>query len=218
MEIEEIKTFLEANKADEKVKAFLAEITPKVSSELISTYLETEEGTKLVATHPATDRRVTEGVKTAVDKERVKIDAEVKRLVAAEMLKANPQETSEQKQIREIREQLDTEKQARARETLTRQLIEESSKLGVDINSVISSGYMPGSFEEGQVFLKNLKKRDDDLESKIRNDIAGSGFKPGSGQGDKGKVDLSKMSKEQMRELEMKGELDKYLSDNKGIA
>lgn len=213
MNMEEIKAFLAANAESDEVKAFLAEITPKVTPELVTAYLGTEEGEKLIKTHPATDARVTQGIKTAIEKEREKISAEVARLVAAEKLKLNPQETPEQKQLRELTEQFNEEKAARARETLQRQLIEKAAELKVDILPVLQSGYLPPSFEQGVVFLQDLQKRDEALANKIKNDLVSSGsYKPGSGEGDKRKVNLDNLSQAQLIELEKSGELDKMLA------
>lgn len=213
MDIAEIKAYLESNKENEDVKAFVAELTPKVTTDLVAAFLESEEGMKILKTHPETDRRVSDGVKTAVEKERAKIDAEVKRLVAAEMLKRNPTETEEQKQIRELKEGFEAEKAARARETLQRQLIEAGTKKNVDVVTLIEAGWLPTSIEEGLVALEKLAKRDADLDARIRNELVTSGsYKPGSGQGDKKKPDLGNLTRDQMIELEVAGELDKYLS------
>jgi len=211
--IDEIKAYLAENKDSEDVKTFMAEITPKVTTELVASFLETEEGARILKTHPETDRRVSEGVQTAVKKEREKIDAEVKRAVAAEILKRNPAETEQEKQIRELRESFESEKSARARETLQRQLIEEGSKKKVDAIALIEAGWLPSSLEEGLVALDKVAKRDADLEARIRNELVASGsYRPGSGQSEKGKLDIKTLTKEQMIELELKGELDKYLT------
>ncbi len=213
MTIEEIKAFLAENAESEDVKAFVAELTPKVTPELVTAYLGTEDGERLLKTHPATDARVTQGVKTAVEKERAKIADEVQRLVAAEKLKLNPAETPEQKQIRELTEQFNAEKEARAKETLQRQLIEEAATLKVDILPILQSGYLPPSLEQGKVFLQEQKKIYEALEAKVRNDLVANGsFKPGSGDGNKRKVDLDALTPAQMLELEKSGELDKILA------
>jgi len=213
MTIEEIKAYLAENKDSEDVKAFMTEITPKVTTELVTAFLETEDGARILKTHPETDRRVSEGVQTAVKKEREKIDAEVKRLVAAEMIKRNPEETQTQKEMRELREQFESEKSARARETLQRQLIEEGSKKKVDAISLIEAGWMPASLEEGLVALDKVAKRDAELEARIRSELVASGsYKPGSGQGDKSKVDVKTLTREQMIALEIEGKLDAVLT------
>jgi hypothetical protein len=211
--IDEIKAYLAENKDSEDVKTFMAELTPKVTTELVSAFLETEEGLRILKTHPETDRRVSSGVETAIKKEREKMDGEIKRAVAAEMLKRNPAETEQEKQIRELRESFESEKAARARETLQRQLIEEGSKKKVDAIALIEAGWMPSSLEEGLVALDKVAKRDADLEARIRNELVASGsYKPGSGRGEQGKLDIKTLTKEQMIELELKGELDKYLT------
>lgn len=213
MTIEDIREFFAEHKDDETAKQFLVEITPKITPELITAFLDGDEGSKILATHPATDQRVTQAVKTATEKERVKIDADVKRLVAAEMLKRNPTETDEQRQIRELKESFESEKSARARETLQRQLIEEGSKKKVDAIALIEAGWMPSSLEEGLVALDKVAKRDADLEARIRNEMVASGsYRPGSGQGEKGRVDASKLTREQAITLEMEGKLDAVLS------
>lgn len=211
--IEEIREFFNEHKDDEAAKQFLVEITPKITPELIMAFLDGDEGSKILATHPATDQRVTQAVKTATEKERVKIDAEVKRLVAAEVLKRNPTESDEQRQIRELKESFESEKSARARETLQRQLIEEGSKKKVDAISLIEAGWMPASLEEGLVTLEKVAKRDADLEARIRSEMVASGsYKPGSGQGTKDKVDIKSLTRDQMIALEKEGKLDAILT------
>jgi hypothetical protein len=213
MTIEEIKAYLAENKDSEDVKAFMTEITPKVTPELVTAFLESDEGLRILKTHPETDRRVSAGVETAIKKEREKIDGEVRKLVAAEMLKRNPEETQTQKEMRELREQFESEKSARARETLQRQLIEEGSKKKVDAISLIEAGWMPASLEEGLVTLEKVAKRDADLEARIRSEMVASGsYKPGSGQGTKDKVDVKNLTRDQMIALEKEGKLDAILT------
>src|SRR5689334_13182967 len=104
MTFEEIEAFLAEQKDSEEAKGFLAKIAPKpvINGETIGEFLATEEGYKLVKTHKAADERVTEAIETFKKKQAPVTEAELKRRIAEEMVKLNPQETPEQKRIREL--------------------------------------------------------------------------------------------------------------------
>lgn len=94
MDLAQIKQFLEENKENEDVKAYLEGLT-QVTPEGVEAFLETDEGKKVL--QPKLDRNFTKGLETWKEKN-------LKKIVDDEVKKANPQETEEQKRIRELEE------------------------------------------------------------------------------------------------------------------
>ena len=209
--IELVREWLAANKAQEPVKAFLKELGagPALTAEVVAPWLETDDGKKLV--QPMIDKRVTDGVKTHDEKTKESVAAEVKRRVAEEMLRANPQETPDQKQIRELREQMDADRKEAARDKLKRAIVEEAARQGVP--SWWVDEYAGGTIEEAKLYIAKVKAHADEIANKAKNELLASGHKPGSGNGkDKPKVDASKLSIEEAIKLELAGTLNEAIS------
>ena len=204
MTIEEIKAWLGANKEEKDVIAFVAEITPeaKITAEAVQPFLETPEGKELL--QPITDRAVSGAIKTYKEGH---FDSEVKAEVAKEVLRLNPAETPESKEIRELREKFDKSEEGRKKDKLQRMIVERAAEQKVD--SWWVDDFSGNTIEEAEVFLGKIKTHDAAIEERTRNELLAAGFKPGgSGTGDKNKVDLSKLSQADAIKMEEAGELD----------
>jgi hypothetical protein len=173
--LEQVKGFLVQNKDKAEVSALLSELNP-VTVDSVSAFLETKEGQDLI--QPYGDKRVTSAIDTY---RKGKFEAEVKARVAAEILKMNPGETPEQKQIREMREEMEKDKADRERERLQGQIKELAFKEQVDPEFI--SGINFGSLEEAALYTKNFKAKQEELKLKVTNELLANGsYKPKSGE------------------------------------
>lgn len=215
--IKEVLEFLTANKENEELSVLFEEgglfadkvnKNPSLTPDLVLDFLKTDEGQTLI--QPIVDKRVSDAVKKRDKYHEGIIESEVKRRLAAEILKLNPTEEPWQKEIRELREENEKEKKERAKENLKRQIVEEAARIGVD--PFFIEDYLPESYEVGQLYLQKIKNRDKQIEEKITNDLLTRGQKPGAGADPgkpKVKSDLSKLSLAEMIKMEENGELDK---------
>lgn len=178
MTVSEIRAWLAENKDKDEVKAFLTELNPEkpMTAEVVGPYLETDDGRKLL--QPLIDSAVSKGVKSFKEGHYEK---DLKAAVAAEILKLNPQETPEQKQIRELRETVEKSESARQRDALRRAIVEEAAKQNVPAWWV--DEFSGNTIEEAKVFMGKVKNFVAEVESKKANEILASGAKPGSGSG-----------------------------------
>ncbi|KLV15363.1 DUF4355 domain-containing protein [Bacillus altitudinis] len=118
MNIEEIKQFLEQNKENEEVKAFVGELSA-VSADKVKGFLETEEGKKLL--QPRLDQHFTKGLETWKDNN-------LKKIVEEEVSKRNPSKTPEQLEIEKLRKDMESERNARNREKLVNTALKVADK------------------------------------------------------------------------------------------
>lgn len=97
MDLQVVKTFLEEQKDNEEVKAYLQGFS-KVTPEGVKTFLDTEDGKKLL--QPKLDQYYTKGLETWKSNH-------LQKLIDEAVSKAtNPNETPEQKRIRELEEKI----------------------------------------------------------------------------------------------------------------
>lgn len=180
---EKVKEFLSLNKDKPELITILTDLNIQlpITADAFEAFSETKEGQELL--QPKFDKRVTQGIETF---RKGKFESEVKARVAAELLKVNPQETSEQKQIREMREEMEQDKRERERERLQGQIKELAFKEQVDPEFI--SGINFGSLEEAALYTKNLKLKMDEVAKKVTNDLLANGsYKPKAGESkDKG--------------------------------
>lgn len=190
--IEMIREFLEQNKDNEDVKAFILSLAPqqeehKVSVEEVNAFLETdEEGKKLIQS--IGDKRVTDALKTYKDGHFSK---EVKAAVAAELLKINPTETPEQKRIREVETQLNEQTMLREKDALNNSIKDLAFKEKVDPEFISSLSF--NSLEEAGLYIKRFKGKIESIQNEtIQEYIAKNKFVPGKGDTNKeGKMTFS---------------------------
>ena len=108
MKLEDVKKFLEDNKDDAEVKGYLDSLSA-LDATKIESYLDGDEGKKLL--QPRLDKHFSKSLDTWKEKNLQKhIDEAVAKL--------NPEETPEQKQIRELTERLNEQEKAANREKL----------------------------------------------------------------------------------------------------
>lgn len=178
MTLREMQEFIASNKDSIEVQNFVTSLipSPTMTPDLVAPYLETPEGFRLV--QPYADRMTDKALKTFRENH---FEKEVKSKVAAELLRLNPNETPEQTQIRELREAVEKSESARATDNMKRNMVEESSRLGLDPFFV--DDYLPSSLEVGKVFIGKMKKWSEGLLAQKANEILSTGLKPGSGNG-----------------------------------
>ena len=206
----DVKKFLEDQKDGDDVKAFLAELVPsttEITGDQVLKFLGTDDGKIIV--QPLVDSRVTEAVKTR-DKfwEKERLEPEVKKRVAAEILKLNPKEEPWQAEIRMLKEENEKEKRERAKDQLRRQIVEKASALKVEPFFIES--FLPETIEEGELFLKRIADYNKKVSETAVNDMIAAGkFVPSTGKIDNpNRIDRSKLTMEEAVRLEMAGELD----------
>lgn len=116
--LEEVKKFLEENKENEEVKAFIGELSA-VSADKVEGFLETDEGKRLI--QPRLDSHFTKGLETwKANNLDALVDAKVKELY--------PEETEEQKRIRKLEKELEDQKTAAQREKLLNKAVSYASE------------------------------------------------------------------------------------------
>ncbi|ASF54190.1 Alanyl-tRNA synthetase [Bacillus velezensis M27] len=116
--LEDVKKFLEENKENEDVKAYLNELSA-VSADKVNGFLDTEEGKRLI--QPRVDSHFTKGLDTwKANNLDALIDAKVKELY--------PEETEEQKRIRKLEKELEDQKTAAQREKLLNKAVSYASE------------------------------------------------------------------------------------------
>ncbi|MGG0775954.1 DUF4355 domain-containing protein [Bacillus rugosus] len=116
--LEEVKKFLEENKENEEVKAFVGELSA-VSADKVEGFLETNEGKRLI--QPRLDSHFTKGLETwKANNLDALVDAKVKELY--------PEETEEQKRIRKLEKELEDQKTAAQREKLLNKAVSYASE------------------------------------------------------------------------------------------
>ncbi len=123
MNIEEIRKYLEENKDQEDVKNLIAGLKPAPQG--IETLLETEDGKR--ALQPRIDRAVTQAIETYRQKT-------LPAIVEEEVKKRNPEETPEQKRLRELEDRLNNAENERTKANLLNMAITEATQKGLPID------------------------------------------------------------------------------------
>ena len=126
MELQEVKTYLETNSQDAAVVEYLSELK-KPTAEVVNSYLDSQEGVKLL--QPRLDSHFSKGLQTWKDNN-------LSKLIDEEVAKRNPGETPEQKEIRELKAQLEQDKAERLKEKLTNVAMKKADELGLPLDLV----------------------------------------------------------------------------------
>lgn len=126
MDLQEVKTYLETNSQDAAVVEYLSELK-KPTAEVVNSYLDSQEGVKLL--QPRLDSHFSKGLQTWKDNNLTK-------LIDEEVAKRNPGETPEQKEIRELKAQLEQDKAERLKEKLTNVAMKKADELGLPLDLV----------------------------------------------------------------------------------
>ena len=190
--IEDVVGFLDSSKEDEKVKELLGKYTKPatVTPDLFKAFLDTPDGQRMV--QPIVDRRTQEGIKTF---EEGHFAEKVKAAAAAEVMKMRPQETEEQKQIRELREEVEKEKRARTRSQLEREATEFFAQNKIP---QIALKYFAGNtLDEVRLYAQELDEwRKTSVKDEVNKVLVGYGHKTGSGVDKKDPKEMSGPEKE----------------------
>lgn len=126
MDLQEVKTYLETNSQDAAVVEYLSELK-KPTAEVVNSYLDSQEGAKLL--QPRLDSHFSKGLQTWKDNN-------LSKLIDEEVAKRNPGETPEQKEIRELKAQLEQDKAERLKEKLTNVAMKKADELGLPLDLV----------------------------------------------------------------------------------
>ncbi|WP_144471999.1 MULTISPECIES: DUF4355 domain-containing protein [Bacillus] len=185
MTIEEIKQFLEQNKENEEVKAFVGELSA-VSADKVKGFLETEEGKKLL--QPRLDQHFTKGLETWKDNN-------LEKIVEEEVSKRNPSKTPEQIEVEKLRKEIEAERAARNRETLVNKALKaaDEKKLPKDIID-----FFIGENEDST--LENLSKLEDSFNAAVQTAVdgkfkeSGREIERGNGASHSSGVDIAKLA------------------------
>lgn len=126
MNLEEVKQFLEENKESEDVKAYLGELK-QPTAEDVEGFLDSKDGQKLL--QPRLDRNFSKGLETWKEKN-------LDQLVDDEVKKRNPDETEEQKRIRELEKAIEKSENEKKREKLMNKAVSHASEKGLPTDIV----------------------------------------------------------------------------------
>lgn len=188
MNIEEIKQFLEQNKENEEVKAFVGELSA-VSADKVKGFLETEEGKKVL--QPRLDQHFTKGLETWKDNN-------LEKIVEEEVSKRNPSKTPEQLEVEKLRKEIEAEKAARNRETLVNKALKaaDEKKLPKDVID-----FFIGENEDST--LENLSKLEESFNAAVQAAVdvkfkdSGREIERGNGAGNStGNIDIRTLAQE----------------------
>lgn len=124
MDINEVKAFIESNKDNPEVTAYIGGF---VTPDRVKGFLDTEDGRKIL--QPKLDGHFTKGLETW------KANS-LPKLIEDEISKRFPAETPEQKKIRELEQKWETSEQARLRETLRNKAITEATQKGLPLEII----------------------------------------------------------------------------------
>jgi len=209
--LDEVRTWLTENKDTEEVKGFFTEIAPtpeapEITAANVLPFLETPEGKALI--EPRIDQRVTSAVQTHDVKTQEANEQKVKATIAAEMLKLNPEETVEMKEIRELKEQVNAVTTKSEKDTLMRQVVEAVA--AKELPSWFADFIVNpiGTPEEGTLVAERLRTFLSEHDTETTNKLMASGFKPGAGSEKEPKVDVAGLSPDEILQMEIAGTLD----------
>ena len=211
--IAEIKAFIESNKDRPDVAEFIKgfEVEKELNTETVNAYLETPEGKVLL--QPRLDRYATIAIKSHDEKQAPVVEAKIKAGVNEGIRKLHPEETEEQKQIREMREDMERMKKEGEAKELRNAILMEANNRKIPLEFVENIPYP--SLEHFKNSATIFEKLQNDIKTRAINEfVAANAPKPGSGSETKGKIDLSKLSDKEILAMEVSGELDKLLTGN----
>jgi hypothetical protein len=211
MTIEEIKAYLAEHADDVEVIAFLTELNPpqEITADKVGEFLKTDDGKLLV--QPLIDKATTKAVQTRDKAHEVVLENEVKKRVASELLKLNPEKSPLEIKVQELEENAKRLEEERAKDQLKRQIVEKAAAMG--IKPFFIEDYTPPSLEVGELFLQKIKAFNDEVIKNNTNELLSKGYKPNPADDHnrQGKIDISKLSPDELIKMELDGKLDEQL-------
>lgn len=188
MNIEEIKQFLEQNKENEEIKAFVGELSA-VSVDKVKGFLETEEGKKVL--QPRLDQHFTKGLATWKENN-------LEKIVEDEVSKRNPSKTPEQLEIEKLRKDMESERNARNREKLVNTALKVADKKMLPKDVI---DFFIGENEESTI--ENLGKLEESFNAAVQAAVdakfkeSGREIERGNGAGNStGNIDIRTLAQE----------------------
>lgn len=163
MDLEQVKQFLNENKEDEQVQAYLNELSAP-TREQVEGFLDTDEGKKVL--QPRLDQNFTKGLNSWKENNLSKlVDDKVKELY--------PEETEEQRRIRSLEQDLENQRKEYQREKLMNKAVSHASEQGLPTEVV---SYFIGEDEDST--MKNLETFKETYDKAVQNAVEGK-FKEG---------------------------------------
>ncbi|PAD17402.1 DUF4355 domain-containing protein [Shouchella clausii] len=186
MTLEEVKQFLAENKEKEDVKAYLEELSA-VSADKVKGFLDTDEGKRLL--QPRLDQHFTKGLESWKKNN-------LQSLIDEAVKAANPEETPEQKRIRELEEKLQASEKAAARKELV------NKALGIADEKKLPKGIVDFFVaDDEETTLSNLSKFEEvynaAIQEKVEAEFKKAGREVDSGSAAAGDSSYGKLLAEQ---------------------
>ena len=182
--IEQIKAFVEVNKERADVAEYLSTLVTEkpLNVETVNGYLGTVEGKNLL--QPMLDRYANQAIKTHDEKQKPVVEATIKAKVNEELIKLNPTESAEQRQIRELN-QRQAEMQAQwEKEKLENAIAMEAAKSNIPLELAQGIPYPSiEHFKNVSIIWEKVKAQEVD---KLVNERLASTPKPGAGKVEEG--------------------------------
>jgi len=185
MNLEEVKRFLEENKENEEVKAYLQGLN-KVTVEDVTAFLETDEGKKLL--QPRLDKNFSKGLETWKNNN-------LEKLIDEEIKKRFPEKDEKDIELEKVRAELEKMKADTLRKELTNKAIKEMTNKSLPIDLV---DYIIADNEENT--LANVTKLEEVFNNHITTVVEEKlkgGYKPTTDNGGS-KENLDNLSARQM--------------------
>lgn len=186
MTLEEIKQWLEQNKEQEDVKAFLGELSA-VSADKVKGFLETEEGKRLL--QPRLDQYFSKGLETWKANN-------LEKIIEEEIQKRNPGKSPEQMEIEKLKKQIEEAEKARQREALVNKALKVAKEKNLPDGLI---DFFIADDEEKT--LANLSKLEEEYSKAVQAAVdakfkeGGRRVEPG-GKAQNGSVNIDKLAAE----------------------
>ncbi|WP_306373081.1 DUF4355 domain-containing protein [Bacillus subtilis] len=183
--LEEVKKFLEENKDNEQVKAFVGELSA-VSADKVEGFLETEEGKRFI--QPRLDSYFTKGLATW---KANNLDS----IVEEKIRERNPDKSPAELEIEKLKKQIEDAEKARNREALVNKALNVADEKKLP-KGVID--YFIGEDEE--TTLANLSKFEETFNAAVQNAVdikfkeSGTNFEKGDPTPAGGVVDIGALA------------------------
>lgn len=190
MKLEEIRAYLNENKDNEEVKAFLSEIRTPSLDDVKRLAGENEEFKKWLQSE--NDRYFTKGLETWKEKTLPSILDEEREKIRKAL---NPEETPEQKELRELREKFERVERERKREALRNTAYKQATEKGLPVDLL---DFMLGDDEE--TTMGNLSKLEEVWEA-AKKGVVEQQFKQNGREPHKSKTDGQYFTREQIESM-----------------
>ncbi|CAF1772379.1 hypothetical protein NRS6084_03888 [Bacillus subtilis] len=183
--LEEVKKFLEENKDNEEVKAFVGELSA-VSADKVEGFLETEEGKRFI--QPRLDSYFTKGLATW---KANNLDS----IVEEKIRERNPDKSPAELEIEKLKKQIEDAEKARNREALVNKALNVADEKKLP-KGVID--YFIG--EDEDTTLANLSKFEETFNAAVQNAVdikfkeSGTNFEKGDTSPTGGAVDIGALA------------------------